>query len=144
MTATAADLARPGVASARRTGEVQFVHIDPRRVLAVDGDGTPGGPAFQAAIGALYPVAYGLHFALRHRGVNARVGPLEGLWWQPENLPVGAVQPRQGDTGPWRWTLLIGVPVEATDAEVDAAIAAARAKRPSPALDRPRRGTALG
>lgn len=136
MTPTMVEPARADAASAPRTGEVQFVHIDPRRVLAVDGHGTPGGPAFQAAIGALYPVAYGLHFALRHRGINARVGPLEGLWWQPGDLPVGAVQPRQGDTGPWPWTLLIGVPVEATDAEVDAAIAAARAKRPSPALDR--------
>ena len=136
MTPAAVALARPGSAPARRAGEVAFVHIDPRRVLAVDGDGTPGGPAFQAAIGALYPVAYALHFALRRRGITARVGPLEGLWWRPEDLPVGAVQPRQGDPGRWPWTLLIGVPVEATDAEVVAAIDAARAKRPSPALAR--------
>jgi len=115
---------------------VRFVHIAPRRLFAIDGTGVPGGPAFQDAIAALYPVAYALHFALRRRGVDARIGALEGLWWQPADLAPGTHQPRAADPGPWPWTLLIGVPVEATEAEVDAAIAAARRKHPTPALDR--------
>ncbi|HEX8026407.1 MAG TPA: GyrI-like domain-containing protein [Candidatus Limnocylindrales bacterium] len=115
---------------------VQFVHIAPRRMLAVDGDGIPGGDEFQAALGALYPVAYGLHFALRSRGVDARVGALEGLWWQPADLAPGAVQPRPADAGPWPWTLLLPIPVEATETEVAGAVAGARRKHPSAALDR--------
>lgn len=114
--------------------EVRFVHLAPRRVFAVDGMGQPGGDEFQAALAALYPVAYALHFALRRRGLDARIGALEGLWWTPDDLHFGAVQPHPGDIGAWPWTLLIGVPVEATDAEIDAAIDAARRKRPSPAL----------
>ena len=128
-------MSRAAAAKLVPTPEVRFVHLDPRRILAVDGHGIPGGGEFQAALGALYPVAYTLHFALRRRGVDARVGPLEGLWWAPEDLTPGTVQPTADNPRPLGWTLLIGVPVEATEAEVRDAIAATRQKHWSAALE---------
>ena len=42
--------------------------------------GFAGGPAFQAAMGALYTTAYSLHFLLRDRGIDTPIGPAEALW----------------------------------------------------------------
>jgi hypothetical protein len=117
-------------------GVVRFVKIDPRRVLAVDGTGRPGAPAFQAAIAALYGVAYVLHFILKRRGVNARVGPLEGLWWTPDEIPADATMPSADEVLDQPWTLLIGVPTEADEVEIVRALDDARRKRPSAELDR--------
>lgn len=116
--------------------EVRFVDIAPRRVLAVDGDGLPGGSEFQAAIQALYGVGYGLHFSLRRRGITARIGALEGLWWLAAELVPGSVQPGPRETAARPWTLLLEIPVQATDVDVREAIAATASKRPSPALAR--------
>jgi hypothetical protein len=110
---------------------VRFVAVDVRRVIAVDGEGSPELPGFQAAIGTLFPVAYGLHFALKRRGIQAPVGALEGLWWTPEELDPGSLTPGLGDLTRWHWTLLIGIPDEATEAEVLAAIAEATRRRGS-------------
>jgi hypothetical protein len=102
-------------------------------VLAVDGDGQPGGDEFQAALGALYSVAYGLHFALQApRGERAHRRARK--WWTPADLLPGAVQPAAAAAGSWLWTLVIQVPVGASDEEVADAISAARRARPSPAL----------
>jgi hypothetical protein len=65
---------------AARAGRTRFLRVPERRYLMIDGRGEPGGLDFQAAFGALYPVAYTLHFALKRRGVAARVGALEGLY----------------------------------------------------------------
>ena len=116
--------------------EVAFLQVRDRRVLAIDGQGAPDSAEFPAAIGALYPVAYGLHFALKRRGIDGRVGPLEGLWWASDDLPPGATMPEAGATPGWSWTLLIGLPDGATGADVAEAIATAARKRPSAALDR--------
>ena len=47
----------------------------------VDGAGAPTPELLEPRISVLYPVAYGLHSALKRRGVQVRVGPLEGLYW---------------------------------------------------------------
>lgn len=110
--------------------DVRFVDLSPTRVLAVDGTGMPdasaGDGGFQAAIQTLYPIAYTLHFALKRRGVDARVGALEALWdVAPSATPATAT-----------WTAIMPVPAEATDDEVAAAIADVRQKKVPPAIDR--------
>lgn len=120
------------LASARRD-RVRFVNVPPWRYLAMDGAEQPGSEAYQQAIGALYGTAYRLHFALKARGVEAPVGGLEALYWlTPEQLAD------EGSTGAgpdveWRWRLIIAVPPEATEDEVDAAV---RAGEPSDVLQR--------
>jgi hypothetical protein len=104
--------------------QVRFLYVPYRRYLVIDGCEEPGGPAFQSAVGAVYPVAYTLHYLLRHRGVITPVGHLESLYWagRPGPLPVelfddGCEEPQMA------WRLLLPVPDEATDEEVRTAIA---------------------
>lgn len=118
--------------------KVRFVHVPERSYFAVDGTEPPGGEFYRSAIGTLYPVAYALHFALRRRGVKSRVGMLEGLYWlTPEEL-LGGEEPgrRAEEDYHWRWQLLLAIPSEASETEVEAAIHDAAQRRTLPALDR--------
>lgn len=123
--------ARPPTA-VPKPGEVRIREVPPRRIIEVKGSGGPGSEAFQAAISALYTVAYGVHFTLRRRGIQARVGALEGLWSFDVD-PFGAGQVPDPDR--WQWSLLIELPPDATEDDVAAAIALGRTKHPSPQLD---------
>jgi len=108
-------------------GVIRFVELPPRRAVMIDGHGPPGPEAFAPRLPGLYATAYGLRFALKARGLNTNVGPLEGLWWT-------ATEARELDTllagrrEDWRWTLLIALPDEATDAEIETALAAGRGR----------------
>jgi hypothetical protein len=121
------------LASARRD-RVRFVDLSEARFLAVDGHETPGSPEFGGAVGALYSVAYPLHFALRGKGVEpGRIGMLEGLYWlTPEELTAdGPTTP--DPTREWTWRLLLEVPGTATDEHVTEIVAS---KAPAPFADR--------
>ncbi len=121
-----------------RADRVRFVHVPERSYLAIDGTEPPGGPFYRSAIQTLYPVAYTLHFALRRRGVKARVGMLEGLYWlTPEELLDGEEPGRRAeDEYHWRWQLLIAVPPEATEVDTETAIHDASRRRTLAAMDR--------
>jgi hypothetical protein len=75
----------------------ELVDVPERLLLAVDGSGAPEGPAFAAALGALYAAAG-----------PGDPAPLEGLWWSrsPGELDL---DDREG----WRWTLLLPAPAGA-------------------------------
>jgi hypothetical protein len=126
------ELARAGA------DRVRFVHVSEHCYLAIDGTEPPGGPFYRSAIETLYPVAYALHFALRRRGVKARVGMLEGLYWlTPEELLDGEEPGRRAEEDyHWRWQLLLAVPPEASEVEVETAIHDASQRRNLPALER--------
>ena len=61
----------------------------------------------------LYGTAYTLRFALKRRGVEEKVGPLEGLYWTADGTTDLDVI-LDADRGGWRWTLLIVLPAAAT------------------------------
>ena len=112
-----------------RPGVVRFLQVAPIRAVMVDGDGQPGEATFGARMPGLYTAAYSLRFALKRRGVEQRVGLLEGLYWTVDgstDLDV-ILGPERGT---WRWTLLISLPDEATDEELADALAKGRAKVP--------------
>jgi hypothetical protein len=123
--------------TAARRDRVRFLHVPERRFLAVDGTEVPGGEAFQGAIATLYPVAYALHFGLKRRSVAAPVGMLESLFWlTPAELLDGV--PTDGSRVPergWRWRVILPVPGEATEVDVEDAIASAVRRTPLPALE---------
>jgi len=76
---------------------------------------------------------YGLHSALKRRGVQVRVGPLEGLYWtSTDERPLDA---RDADRSWWRWTLMLALPDEATEGELATALDDARRKRPDRLFD---------
>ena len=114
---------------AAKPGVVRFLEVAPLRAVMVDGDGQPGEATFGTRMPGLYTTAYSLRFALKRRGVERRVGMLEGLYWTADeatDLDV-ILGP---DRGAWRWTLLISLPDEATDDELADTLAKGRAKVP--------------
>ena len=131
---TGDDLRR--LASCRRD-RVRFVEIPEKRYLAVDGTALPGSPAFIDAIGGLFRVAYPLHFALRARGVRGhRIGMLEALFWVPPEELLAESPETANAWREWRWRLLLAVPDEATEDDVDEAIRGAGSSAAGMYLDR--------
>lgn len=106
-----------------RPGEVRFLDIPVIRAVMIDGEGPVGETNFAARMPGLYATAYGLHFVLKRRGVERRVGMLEGLYWTVDGS-TDLDEILGPDRGTWRWTLLISLPLEAADDELDAALAA--------------------
>jgi hypothetical protein len=117
---------------AGRPGVVRFLDLPPRRFVMIDGEGAAGEAAFAPRMPGLYATAYGLRFALKRRDVQERVGPLEGLWWTLDGSTDLDAIFGDGDRSGWRWTLMIGLPDEATGPEIQAALEAARAKLSQP------------
>ena len=112
---------------AGKPGVIRFLEVAPVRAVMVDGDGQPGEATFGARMPGLYTTAYSLRFALKRRGVERRVGMLEGLFWTADgaiDLDV-ILGPARGT---WRWTLFITLPDEAADEELAEALAKGRSK----------------
>lgn len=110
-----------------RPGEVRFMELPPRRAVMVDGEGAPGPATFQPRMPGLYATAYGLRFALKRRGVETKVRPLEGLWWTASGSTT--LDPiLGGDRDDWRWTLLIVLPDDATEDDVQSAVEGGRGR----------------
>jgi hypothetical protein len=106
------------------------VAVPPLQYLAIDGEGDPNtAPAYAAAIEALFSTSYTLKFASKAQGRDYVVGPLEALW--TADHPASFVS---RDKSSWRWTALINQPDWITADDVAAALAAAAAKKPNPAL----------
>ena len=79
----------------------RLIEVPWRRFLAIDGRGEPGGDAFQAAVKALYSIAYGARFGLRREGIaSGRIGSLEGFFTFGSDEPA--------------WTLALPAPVAVT------------------------------
>lgn len=104
-----------------RKGRVDLIEVPELVFAGVDGSGPPAGPAFARAIGALYPVAYGIRFALRKRGVDERVSPLEALWWTAHSASDFTAALERGgydeeEMAAWSWRALIRLPAATDDA----------------------------
>ncbi|MGA9161877.1 MAG: GyrI-like domain-containing protein [Actinomycetota bacterium] len=108
--------------------EIRLLTIPEHRFVMIDGSGPPGPAAFEPRIPGLYGLAYPLRFALKRRGIEGKVGPLEGLWWTTDGIVDLDEIFGGGDRETWRWTLMIGLPGEAMDAELAEHLAAAREK----------------
>ncbi|HET6809435.1 MAG TPA: GyrI-like domain-containing protein [Acidimicrobiales bacterium] len=118
-----------------RAGRVDLVEVPELAFAGVDGSGAPGGPAFARALGALYPVAYGIRFSLRKRGVDERVSPLEALWWTPHSADDFAAAVSGGgyseeEKAAWSWRALIRLPAATDDTLIAEVKAQAAARRP--------------
>jgi hypothetical protein len=120
-----------------KAGKPELVRVPPLTYLMVDGTGDPNtSPDFQAAIGALYSLAYTLKFGLKkQKGMDFRVMPLSGRFH--------AEDPRvflEGRKQEWQWTLMLALPAAVTAADLKAARAQAQAReKASPALPLVRR-----
>jgi hypothetical protein len=88
-----------------------LIECQPAQYLAIAGCGEPGGDAFQAAIGALYNVAFTIKMAKKFAGTDYAVCKLEGLYESRE-----------------KWNLVIRTPDFITAADLKASQAALKAK----------------
>ncbi|KYH38455.1 MAG: hypothetical protein AYL30_004560 [Candidatus Hecatellales archaeon B24] len=100
--------------TAKTTPEI--VDIGEGKFLTVEGRGAPGGDEFQAKVGALYSLAYGVKMLMKKEGRDFKVAKLEGLWWVDSDRPYMEV-PREE----WRWKLLIRQPEFVTSEIVEKA-----------------------
>jgi hypothetical protein len=90
----------------------QVVDVPDLRYLMIDGHGDPNTAAYQAAVSALYPLAYRLKFASKKElDRDYVVMPLEGLWWAADMAAFTTAR----DKSQWDWTLMIMVPDWITD-----------------------------
>ena len=89
--------------TAKTTPEI--VEIEEGKFLTIEGKGAPGGKEFQAKVGALYSLAYGIKMLMKKEGKDFTVAKLEGLWWVDSDKPYYEV-PREE----WCWKLLIRQP----------------------------------
>ncbi len=111
-----------------------IVEVPELAFLMLDGRGDPDSAEdYQAAIQALYGVAFTLKFTLKKADPERdfKVAPLEGLWGTDGEPP--SLDALQTDRDAWNWTMMIAVPDDVTAAEVAAASDAAAQRRPLPA-----------
>ena len=106
-----------------KAGRWDRVQVPEWPFLMIDGQGDPNGPGYARALGALYPVAYAVKFAMKAQGADFVVPPLEALWWAED--PAAFVA---GDRAAWRWTAMLRMPEGVTAEDVAAAQAGAAEK----------------
>ena len=69
----------------------EIVEIEEGKFLTIEGKDAPAGDEFQAKVGALYSLAYGIKMLMKKEGKDFSVTKLEGLWWVDSNKPYTEV-----------------------------------------------------
>jgi len=112
----------------------ELIEVPPLQYLMVDGQGSPAGPEYAAALEALYPMAYTLKFFSKlELGRDYVVPPLQALWWA-EDWSVFV----RRDKDAWQWTAMILQPEWLTAEHVEQARQGVARKKDPPSLDRVR------
>jgi hypothetical protein len=108
------------------------VNMPAMNFLMIDGEGDPNtSPAYQAAVEALFSVAYAIKFKVKKTlAIDYGVLPLEGLWWADDMASFAS-----GDKAKWKWTMMIMQPDFVNEAMIGEAIAEVKEKKGLPALD---------
>jgi hypothetical protein len=107
--------------------ELALVEVPSMKFFWADGQGDPNSPQFQSAVELLYGLSYALKFALKKKGKEYSVPPLEGLWWM-EGIEGFDVERREE----WRWSAMIMQPDFVTEEMVTRARQELAAKRGEP------------
>jgi hypothetical protein len=115
------------------TKDPAVVEVPPINYLMIDGHGDPNrAPEYQAAVEALFSLAYTLKFAIKKaEGIDYGVMPLQGLWWV-DDMRLFSVD----DKSSWDWTMMIAQPEWVTPQWVERSRAEAMKKKKLPALDK--------
>jgi hypothetical protein len=111
VTSESLDLTRQAPEFYRAPRKPAVVDLPEASFLVIDGEGSPDGPEFQAAIQALYGIAYGVKMDLKKRGLNFKVPTFGGSWWIGE---PGRELPREQ----WKWQLSMMMPDFVTEGDV--------------------------
>lgn len=88
-----------------KSGRWDRVGLPSMNFLSIDGQGDPNGPAYAAALSALYPFAYAVKFAAKADARDFVVPPLEALWWADDPTAFTA-----GNRADWQWRAMLRMP----------------------------------
>jgi hypothetical protein len=116
-----------------------IVDIPEMSFLMIDGHGNPNtSPGYQAAVEALYGLAYTIKFMLKDDPATDDyvVPPLEGLWWTADMADFSLE-----DKEAWDWTMMIMQPEWVTTEVFKRAKIETAEKKELPALDNVRLAT---
>lgn len=109
------------------TDRATIVVVPERRLLAIDGVGSPTGADFEVASEVLRRVARKLRARLKHeRSIDTPLGLLESAWWAHPELSFDEMAEAFADRSEWHWQQMIEIPPAATDSDAEAAIDEAR------------------
>jgi len=109
-----------------------IVDVTPSKFLTITGRGEPGGKSYQAALNALYSVAYTIKFKAKAAGKDFVAMPLEGLWWWDDPKASFSEVPKEE----WNWKSMIRQPDFITPETVEEAKAEAKEKKGLKEIDR--------
>ena len=104
-----------------------LIQAKPAKYLTFAGREKPGGKAFQAAIGALYAMAFTIKMTKKFAGQDYKVCHLEGLYWTPSGEAFS-----EEATETLEWKLIIRVPDFITARDLKAALAEIQARGKAP------------
>jgi hypothetical protein len=108
-----------------------LIDARPAAYLAIEGQGEPGGEAFQERIGALYSMAFTIKMTRKFAGKqDYAVCKLEGQWWAGGCGGDFSKVPKDQ----WRWKLLIRTPDFIRQADLNRAVEAVMKKGKSPVV----------
>lgn len=114
--------------------EFSIIDVPPMNFIMIDGHGNPNNnPQYNDIIQALYSAAFTLKFAMKPKGHEFTVAPLEGLWWM-ENMAEFSVENKDR----WDWTMMIMQPEFVTSALVEQVLKEIERKKSIPELSRMR------
>lgn len=115
--------------------EPALIETGPAQYLAIDGQGEPGGAAFEECIGALYSMAYTIKMTRKSAGCgDYAVCKMESLWFGPDGSDNMCNVPKKD----WRWTLMIRTPECVGKTDIERAIEALLKKGKCEAMKRVR------
>ncbi len=109
-----------------------IIDVPPGKFLTITGRGEPGGKAYQAALNALYSVAYTVKFDSKAAGKDFTVMALESLWWFDDPSASFDEVPREE----WNWKSIMRQPGFITSKMVEEAKTKAKEKKGLEEIDR--------
>ena len=113
--------------------DFQIVDVPEMTFLKVEGRGDPNlAPEYNAAVEALYAVAYKVKFFSKQDGRDYVVPPLEGLWWAEDMESFASAR----DKSQWDWTMMIMTPEWIREDMIHDARDKVNAKKVLPALNK--------
>ncbi len=111
------------------TDRATIVVVPERRLLAIDGVGSPTADDFRFASSILRDVGVALRSRLKvELGIETRVAPLESAWWIHPELPPDEMADAFVDRSKWHWQQMIEVPRLGADVDAEAAVDEVRAR----------------
>lgn len=100
------DLFKQFKAEYKAASKPAIIETSPAQYLTIEGMGSPGGKAFEDAVGALYSMAFTIKMTRKTDGLGDYVVcKLEAIWWSDKEECFSQLPQEQ-----WQWKMMIRTP----------------------------------